>query len=117
GVLPPNTERELAAFTELLATAIANAEARAELTASRARIVTSADDTRRRIARDLHDGAQSRLVQTIITLDLAHRAHDADDREHVADLLRDARAQAERANTGRRELVQGIHPAGLARGL
>jgi signal transduction histidine kinase/PAS domain-containing protein len=116
-VLPPNTERELAAFTELLATAIANAEARAELTASRARIVTSADDARRRIARDLHDGAQSRLVQTIITLDLARRAHDADDPEQVQDLLRDARAQAGRANTELRELVQGIHPAGLARGL
>jgi signal transduction histidine kinase len=116
-ILPAQTEHELAAFTELVATAIANAEARAELTASRARIVTSADDTRRRIARDLHDGAQSRLVQTIITLDLAHHAHHQDDRDQLRELLRDARAQAERANTELRELVQGIHPAGLARGL
>jgi signal transduction histidine kinase len=67
---------ELAAFTELIATAIANAEARAELTASRARLVTSADETRRRIVRDLHDGAQSGLVQTIITLEMAVRAQD-----------------------------------------
>jgi signal transduction histidine kinase/PAS domain-containing protein len=116
-ILPAQTEHELAAFTELVATAIANAEARAQLTASRVRIVTSADDTRRRIARDLHDGAQNRLIQTIITLDLADRAHDQDDREQVGELLRDARAQAGRANTDLRELVQGIHPAGLARGL
>ena len=116
-ILPPNTEHELAAFTELVATAIANAEARGELTASRARIVTSADDTRRRIVRDLHDGAQSRLVQTIITLDLAQRAHDEDDGTQVRELLDGAREQAGRANTELRELVQGILPAGLARGL
>jgi hypothetical protein len=52
--LPPDTEARLASFTELVATAIANAESRAELMASRARIVAAADDTRRRIERDLH---------------------------------------------------------------
>ena len=115
-VLPPGIERELAAFTELIATAIANAEARAELTASRARLVTSADETRRRIVRDLHDGAQSGLVQTIITLELALRAQDQDDDTQARQLLDEALAQAKRANREVRDLVQGILPAGLARG-
>ena len=60
--LPADTEARLANFTELVATAIANAESRAELMASRARIVAAADETRRRIERDLHDGIQQRLV-------------------------------------------------------
>ena len=114
-VLPPGIERELAAFTELIATAIANAEARAELTASRARIVTSADETRRRIVRDLHDGAQNRLVQTIITLELARRAQDQGDDAQARQLLDEALDQAQRANRELRDLVQGILPSGLAR--
>jgi GAF domain-containing protein len=60
--VPPGLEHRLADFTELVATAIANAESRTELTTSRARIVATADQTRRRIERDLHDGAQQRLV-------------------------------------------------------
>src|SRR4029077_17621931 len=60
--LPPDTEARVGDFADLAATAIANAEARAELTASRARIVAATDDARRRIERDLHDGAQQRLV-------------------------------------------------------
>jgi PAS domain S-box-containing protein len=115
-VLPPGIERELAAFTELIAMAIANAEARAELTASRARIVTSADETRRRIVRDLHDGAQSGLVQTIITLELAMRAQDQGDDAQARQFLDEALAQARRANGEVRDLAQGILPAGLARG-
>ena len=114
-VLPPGIERELAAFTELIATAIANAEARAELTASRERLVTSADETRRRIVRDLHDGAQSGLVQTIITLELALRAQDQDDVAQARQLLDEGLVQAQRANRELRDLVQGILPAGLAR--
>jgi signal transduction histidine kinase len=114
-VLPPGIEHELAAFTELIATAIANAEARAELTASRARIVTSADETRRRIVRDLHDGAQNRLVQTLITLQMARRAQDDGDGAQAGQLLDEALDQAERANRELRDLVQGILPSGLAR--
>jgi PAS domain S-box-containing protein len=114
-VLPPDIENELAAFTELVATAIANAEARAQLTASRARIVTSADETRRQIVRDLHDGAQSRLVQTIISLELARRAQDHDDGAEAGQLLGEALVHAEGANRELRELVQGILPSGLAR--
>jgi signal transduction histidine kinase len=108
-------ERELAAFTELIATAIANAEVRAELTASRVRIVTSADEARRRIVRDLHDGAQNRLVQTLITLEMARRAQEEGDGAQVAQLLGEALDQAGRANRELRELVQGILPSGLAR--
>jgi signal transduction histidine kinase len=114
-VLVPGTERELAAFTELIATAIANAEARAELTASRARIVTSADETRRRIVRDLHDGAQSRLVQTVITLGLARHAQDQGDVAQARQLLDEAVDQAKDATRELRDLVQGILPSGLAR--
>jgi signal transduction histidine kinase len=100
----------------LVATAIANAEGRAELTASRARIVTSADETRRRIVRDLHDGAQSRLVQTILSLELAARARDADDGAQAWQLLGEALDLARGANHDLRDLVQGILPSGLARG-
>src|SRR5439155_21230014 len=60
--LPPDTESRIADFAELVATAIANAEARTELVASRARVVAASDETRRRIERDLHDGIQQRLV-------------------------------------------------------
>jgi signal transduction histidine kinase len=114
-ILPLGIEQELAAFTELIATAIANAEARAELTASRVRIVTSADEARRRIVRDLHDGAQNRLVQTLITLEMARRAQDDGDGAQVGQLLDEALQQAGRANRELRELVQGILPSGLAR--
>lgn len=61
-------------FTQLVATAIANAEAQAELTTSRPRIVASADDTRRRIERDFHDGAQQRLVTLALQLRAAQAA-------------------------------------------
>ena len=74
GPLPPDTEARLASFTELVATAIANAESSAEIAASRRRIVAASDDARRRIVRDLHDGAQQRLVHTVITLKLAQQA-------------------------------------------
>ena len=60
--LPTDTEHRIRDFAYLIAIAIANAETRAELTASRARIVTAADQARRRFERDLHDGAQQRVV-------------------------------------------------------
>ena len=66
--LPPDSEERVAKFTELVATAIANAESRSELTASRARIVAAGDDARRRIERDLHDGAQQQLVTLLAAL-------------------------------------------------
>src|SRR5205807_10339767 len=60
--LPADSEARLAGFAELVGTALSNAEAQAALTASRARIVAAGDTARRRIERDLHDGAQQRLV-------------------------------------------------------
>src|SRR4029077_5751911 len=73
GPPPPDAEARVAQFTDLVGTAIANAQSRAELLASRSRIVTTADQTRRRIERDLHDGAQQRLV----TLTMKLRALEA----------------------------------------
>ena len=92
--LPPGTESRIGEFTELVATAISNIEARAELAESRARIVAAADDERRRVVRDLHDGAQQRLVHTVITLKLARQALERGDdaaREHVTVALDNAR--------------------------
>jgi signal transduction histidine kinase len=111
--LPADTEARLADFTELLASAIANAESRDELAASRARIVTAADEQRRRVVRDLHDGAQSSLVRVAIALQLALRRQDVtgEVRTHVGDALDDARSAIEEL----RELVHGIHPAVLTR--
>ena len=62
GTMPPGTEARLDSFTELVATAIANAESSAELAASRRRIVAASDEARRQIERNLHDGTQQRLV-------------------------------------------------------
>jgi len=114
--LPARIERRLAAFTELVATAIANTQAREELAASRARLVAAADETRRRIVRDLHDGAQNRLVQTIMTLNLAQHAQDRGDGETARTLFDEALGHAEQANIELRDLAQGILPSVLARG-
>jgi PAS domain S-box-containing protein len=116
GGLPAGIEHRLAAFTELVATAIANTQAREELAASRARLVAAADDTRRRIVRDLHDGAQNRLVQTIMTLNLGQHAQDRGDGETARTLFAEALGHAEQANVELRELAQGILPSVLARG-
>jgi GAF domain-containing protein len=112
---PPDTERRLTDFTELVATAISNAEAQAELTASRARIVTTTDETRRRIERDLHDGAQQRLVQTVVTLKLARRAL-RDPGKDASELVDEALGNAEQAIEEVRELARGIHPRIVSEG-
>jgi len=112
--LPLDTEQRLAEFTELVATAIANAESRAELDASRARIVATADATRRRIERDLHDGAQQQLVSLALELRAAQAA---------APELGELRGELSRVVDGitgvlegLREIALGIHPAILAEG-
>jgi GAF domain-containing protein len=112
--LPPDTEARLTDFTELLATAIANAESRADLAASRARIVAAADETRRRIERDLHDGAQQRLVHTVIVQQLALRALKQGD-ANVGELMTEALQHAEQANFELSELAHGILPSVLTR--
>jgi len=113
--LPPNTESRMAEFTELVATAISNLQARADLAASRARLVAAGDEERRRVVRALHDGAQQRLVHTVITLKLAEQAlqRDADD---GPELVRAALEQAEQAMAELRELAHGILPAALTTG-
>jgi signal transduction histidine kinase len=115
GPLPPDTEARLASFTELVATAIANAESSAEIAASRRRIVAASDDARRRIVRDLHDGAQQRLVHTVITLKLAQQAL-AKGAEDGPLLVQEAIGNAERATHELRELAHGILPSVLTRG-
>jgi signal transduction histidine kinase len=98
-----------------LAASLDNAQLYAELTASRARIVATADQTRRRIERDLHDGAQQRLVHTIITLKLARGALagvDGPGPKFVGEALENA----EQANEELRELAHGIHPGILRSG-
>jgi signal transduction histidine kinase len=112
--LPPDTEARLVSFTELVATAIANAQSRAELIASRARIAAAADETRRRIERDLHDGAQQRLVSLAVQL----RAAQATLPRELGAQLDGAVAEAVGALDELRETARGIHPAILAeRGL
>jgi signal transduction histidine kinase len=114
--LSADTEERMAQFTELIATAIANAQSRAELAASRARVVATADETRRRIERDLHDGAQQRLVHAVITLKLARRAL-GDGGGPATELVDEALEHAERATAELRDLAHGILPASLNRGL
>jgi PAS domain S-box-containing protein len=113
--LPARIEARLTSFTELVATAVANAESRSALAASRARIVAAADETRRRIERDLHDGAQQRLVHAVIVLKLALRSLSNSD-ANAGDLVAEALRHAEHANSELRELAHGILPAALIRG-
>jgi signal transduction histidine kinase len=113
--LPADTEARLASFTELVATAISNSEARTELAASRARIVAATDEERRRVVRDLHDGAQQRLIHTIITLKLAQGALQKEG-EPVPALLSEALEHAEQATAELRELAHGILPPALTHG-
>ncbi|MFZ0088813.1 MAG: GAF domain-containing protein [Solirubrobacteraceae bacterium] len=112
--LTVGTDDRLTQFAELAAAAIANAENRAKLTASRARVVATADETRRRLQRDLHDGAQQRLVHTLLALGIAKEA--AAEGRPAGELIDDAIHHAERANTELRDLVRGILPASLTRG-
>ena len=113
GAAPPSdSEEQLEQFAALAAVAITNAENKAKLTASRARVVATADETRRRLQRDVHDGAQQRLVQTVITLKLGRDS--AARGEPAADLINEALRHAERANAQLRELVHGILPASLS---
>ena len=113
GPLPDRTEDRLAEFTELLGTAIANTQSRTELSASRARIVAAADETRRRLERDLHDGIQQRLVslalkaRTIETMTPRPAGEIQGELSLLADGLGTAMDEL-------REISHGIHPAILS---
>jgi signal transduction histidine kinase len=113
--LPADTEARVTGFTELVATAIANAEARAALTASRARIVAASDETRRRIERDLHDGIQQRLVALGLELRAAQAALPSHLGECEGALSRVAQGLASMFDEVR-EICQGLHPAILSEG-
>ena len=113
--LPPDGESRISKFTELVATAISNVQARSDLAASRARLVAAADEERRRVVRDLHDGAQQRLVHTVLTLKLARSAL-AQGAEDAAPLVDEALDHAQRANDELRELAHGILPSVLTHG-
>jgi signal transduction histidine kinase len=113
--LPVNAEKRLEKFAELLGTAIANADSRAELAASRARIIAAGDDARRRIERNLHDGAQQQLVTLAVALRRAEAKlpHGLD--EQRAEVTRVAEGLAT-AIGDLRELSRGIHPSILTEG-
>jgi len=114
--LPPGTELRLANFAELIATAVSNATARSDLLASRARIVEAADEQRRRVVRDLHDGAQQQLVNTIMALQLAQSHTDV--HPEVAGLIDESLRSAQAGIEELRELAHGLHPGILTnRGL
>jgi signal transduction histidine kinase len=112
---PEGVEERVRQFIELVSAAIANAESRDELAASRARVVAAADATRRRIERNLHDGVQQRLVACQLGL----RAAQADI-PHGADDLRRQMSEAEESLEGAveelREISRGLHPTILSRG-
>ena len=113
--LPADSEARLASFTELAATAIANADSRASLAASRARVVAAADETRRQIERDLHDGAQQRLVSLGLDLRAVQAALPPDLGDLDGELARVADEFTEVLDD-LREFARGIHPAILAEG-
>lgn len=110
--LPPDTEARLADFTELVGTAVGNAQSRAELDASRTRIVAAADQTRRRIERDLHDGIQQRLVSLGLELRLAQSVAPACLPTEMGRIAGELNAVVEDL----REIARGIHPAILSDG-
>jgi PAS domain S-box-containing protein len=114
GPPPRDAEARVAQFTDLVGTAIANAESRAELLASRARIVTTADQTRRRIERDLHDGAQQRLVTMTMKLRALETvtAPQAQAVREVAEIA----AGLDDVLDDLRETARGLHPVILSRG-
>ncbi|WP_238005534.1 DUF4118 domain-containing protein [Dactylosporangium sp. AC04546] len=112
---PPETEERLAQFTELVATAVANAESRAELNASRTRIVLAADEARRRIERDLHDGVQQRLVSLALELRAAEALLPGDPGEAKVRLCHTTEGLAD-ASKELQEISRGLHPAVLSQG-
>jgi PAS domain S-box-containing protein len=112
---PVDAEQRMAAFTELAGTAIANAASRAELAASRRRIVAAADETRRRIERDLHDGTQQRLVSLALALRVAEANVPPDQGDLRAELSQIATSLAG-AIADLQDLARGIHPAILSQG-
>jgi signal transduction histidine kinase len=112
---PPDTEARLADFARLVAMAIANAQARSDLAASRMRIVTAADDGRRRLERDLHDGAQQRLVSLALKARMTEVAL-TEGQDAVRDQLNEIVQGLGDVSEELRAISRGIHPAILSKG-
>jgi signal transduction histidine kinase len=113
--LPERTEARMAEFTDLVGTAIANAQDRADLMASRARIVTAADEARRRIERNLHDGAQQQLVALGMQARIAQESAPTD----LVDLqteLSELVSGLTNVSTELQQISRGLHPAILSKG-
>jgi PAS domain S-box-containing protein len=112
---PDDTAQRLEEFTEIAATAVANAESRSELAASRARIVAASDDTRRQIERDLHDGTQQRLVSLGLALRLAE-SNVPGELEETRRIIEGVASALNQVIDELREISRGIHPAILSQG-
>jgi signal transduction histidine kinase len=112
---PADTEDRLLAFTDLVAMAVANTDSRAELAASRARVVAAADETRRRIERDLHDGTQQRLISLALELRVAAARGEPDPAGAARQWAQTAQGLTEVVEE-LREISRGLHPAILERG-
>jgi GAF domain-containing protein len=112
---PADAEERLAQFADLLATSVSNAAMRGELAASRARVIAAADESRRRIERDLHDGAQQQLVTLAVALQRAQAKIPSALDEVRADVGRVADGLTGAVNE-LRDLSRGIHPAILTEG-
>src|SRR4030088_3014778 len=113
--LPMDTDERLEKFTELLGTAIANADSKSELAASRRRVITAADDARRRIERDLHDGTQQRLVALGLALRVAQSTEPSNCSALQTQIGRVA-DELDEVHEELREIARGIHPAVLSEG-
>jgi PAS domain S-box-containing protein len=113
--MPPDTEARMSDFADLVATAIANAATRADLIASRARIVAAADEGRRRLERDLHDGAQQRLVALGLQVRLAE-ASVAPGHRALGEQLGDIVSGLAGVTADLQEISRGIHPSILSKG-
>lgn len=113
--LPANCEATVTRFAELIAAAVENANAHSQLLASRARIVTAGDEARRHLQRDMHDGAQQRIVASVIDLQLADERFATDPAAARAG-LRSALQSLQAGLEELRELAAGLHPRVLTRG-
>ena len=110
--LPPESEARLGAFCELVSLAVASAQARADLRASRARVVKAGDEQRRRLERNLHDGAQQRLVAAALMLRIA-QARQSSEPGSASELLAEASRELDAGLSELRELARGLHPGAL----
>jgi PAS domain S-box-containing protein len=110
--LPPEAESRLSGFCELVSLAVASAQARADLIASRARLVKAGDEQRRKLERNLHDGAQQRFVSVVLKLRMA-QARLRTDSEAAAELLGEVSRELDTGLEELREIARGLHPAVL----